>query len=315
MLPNIAELISLISFWAAASVLAKIAFYMGALSLGGGALCLIFFNDRTFRNYTVLLRYIIFGSLVGIHAEVMFFILKVGELADAGLFGMFDIEYAKILWNTPIGVVLRYRSLAFSLALIMALITFNRVFRLASPPGKVFFLPLLTIQGIALLLIISVFEHSGHVSVLDDLSWLAVGVHFLAFSCWIGSLFPLNWILENSSTVVAKNLLIRFSVAGSAAVGLMVTTGIYLTYRLTGLATEAFFSAYGQHLILKVAFVLFILIVAAFNKWRFVPELNEGDEASRLFMRRSLRVEVFLSVIVLLITAYLSSQLSPMFII
>lgn len=315
MLSNLVELISLFSFWATASLFAKILFYVGSLSLGGGALCLMLFNDRTFRNYTMLLQYILFGSLIGIHAEVLVFILKVGELADTGLFGMFDIEYAKILWSTPLGVVLRYRSLAFSLALIMAFVTLKRVLRLPRPPRKVFFLPLLTAQGIALLLIISVFRHSGHVSVLDDLSWIAVSIHFLAFSCWIGSLFPLNWILENSSMVVAKNLLIRFSVAGSAAVGLMVTTGIYITYRLTGLAIEAAFSAYGQLLILKIVFVLAILVIAAFNKWRFVPKLNEGDEVSRLLMRRSLRVEVLLSVIVLLIAAYLSSQLSPMLII
>jgi len=269
---------------------------------------LMFFNDRTSQNYTLLLQYIVFGSLAGILAEVLFFILKVGELADAGLFGMFDIEYAKILWSTPLGVVLRYRSFAFSLALIMALVTLNRMLRLPSPPGKVFFFPLLAAQGVALLLIISVFRHSGHVSVLDDLSW----IHFLAFSCWIGSLFPLNWILENSSMVVARNLLIRFSLAGSAAVGLMVTSGIYLTYRLTGFAIGVAFSAYGQYLILKVVFVSSILVVAAINKWRLVPELNQGDEASRILMRRSLRVEVLLSAIVLLITAYLSSQLSPM---
>lgn len=273
---------------------------------------MMFFNDRTSQNYTLLLQYIVFGSLAGIHAEVLFFILKVGELADAGLVGMFDIEYAKILWSTPLGVVLRYRSFAFSLALIMALVTLNRMLRLPSPPGKVFFLPLLAAQGLALLLIISVFRHSGHVSVLDDLSWIVVGIHFLAFSCWIGSLFPLNWILENSSMVVARNLLIRFSLAGSAAVGLMVTSGIYLTYRLTGFAIEGAFSAYGQYLILKVVFVSSILVVAAINKWRLVPELNQGDEASRILMRRSLRVEVLLSAIVLLITAYLSSQLSPM---
>jgi len=157
-----------------------------------------------------------------------------------------------------------------------------------------------------------VFRISGHVSVLDDLSWIVVGIHFLAFCCWIGSLFPLHWTLENSSVVIAKTLLTRFSVAGSIAVGLMVTTGFYVTYRLTGFSIEEFLSAYGQYLLLKIVFVLSILFVAALNKWRFVPELEGFDVASRLNMRQSLRIEVLLSAIVLVITAYVSSQLSPM---
>lgn len=306
------NIVEFIPVWAIASVFSKFLFYFGSLSLGGGALCLIFFNDKTFPNYTLLLQYIGFGSLLGVHAELLFFLLKVGELADTGFLGVFDIEYAKILWRTPIGVVLRYRSFAFLLVLIVAFFTHSKLVRLSSPPGKMFFYPLLIAQGIALLLIISLFRISGHVSVLDDLSWIVVGIHFLAFCCWIGSLFPLHWTLENSSMVIAKTLLTRFSVAGSIAVGLMVTTGFYVTYRLTGFSIEEFLSAYGQYLLLKIVFVLSILFVAALNKWRFVPELEGFDVASRLNMRQSLRIEVLLSAIVLVITAYVSSQLSPM---
>ena len=69
--------------------------------------------------------------------------------------------------------------------------------------------------------------------------------------------------------------------------------------------------AYGQVLLLKILLVAVLLSLAAANKLRHVPKLKQGDPAAANQLGTSLSVEWNVVLGILVVTAVLTTNLTP----
>ena len=103
----------------------------------------------------------------------------------------------------------------------------------------------------------------------------------------------------------------QFGVIAAYAVGLLVAAGVTLSWLLSGSLSALFGTAYGWALLAKVALVTGLLGFAAFNKWRLVPALRSGDGMATAALRRSISAEMAVVVLILLVTATITSLTTP----
>ena len=156
--------------------------------------------------------------------------------------------------------------------------------------------PLLTsIAG--LVLIASVL--TGHAAIGDG-AWslahqISDALHLLAAGFWLGALPPLALTLRNEGagpdTVAAVK---RFAVAGQLAVTVILATGIANAILIKGGAPLHWSSAYDLLLLAKIAVVLGMIGLAAFNHTRLLPRLAAGSNRAAHALRRTVLIELAL---------------------
>jgi len=139
--------------------------------------------------------------------------------------------------------------------------------------------------------------------------------HLIAAAAWVGALVPfavlLRTVSDNQTSIaVARFATSRFSVLGVASVGIIVMTGVFNSWILTGSVHALIATEYGQLLLLKIALFLVMVWVAAINRLRFTPRLLQDLEyasaqnASRQ-LRRNAIIEAMIGIIILVIVAIL----------
>jgi putative copper resistance protein D len=156
---------------------------------------------------------------------------------------------------------------------------------------------------------------SGHGAGDGAIHLFADLIHLLAAGAWIGALAALTSMLTTASS--AERLeslhaaLRRFSGAGTAAVLLILATGLVNSLFLVGLDRwrMLFTTLYGGLLLAKVALFIAMLALAAGNRFRLTPRLGltlDADGSADLGMlRASVIAETALAVLVLAIVGVL----------
>ncbi len=164
---------------------------------------------------------------------------------------------------------------------------------------------------------------SGHPSTQSPVALLfpANVLHVVAMAIWVGGLASLVLILPaatreleagDRSRLIAATLA-RFSPIALACVAVILLTGIGQAYAYVRHLDSLLDTAYGRAVLIKFVLLVGALIpLGAYNRYRSVPRLERiaaGGEApgrAGLFLRRALRGEVALIVVVLGITAALA---------
>ncbi|HEX5712472.1 MAG TPA: CopD family protein [Solirubrobacterales bacterium] len=164
---------------------------------------------------------------------------------------------------------------------------------------------------------------SGHPSTQSPVALLfpANVLHVLAMSVWVGGLAALVLVLPaatreleaaSRSRLLAATLA-RFSPLALACVALILLTGLGQAYAYVRDLDNLLDTAYGRAVLIKLVLLVALLIpLGAYNRYRSVPRLERiaaGGEApgrAGLLLRRALRGEVALLVVVLGVTAALA---------
>ncbi|HZT51910.1 MAG TPA: copper homeostasis membrane protein CopD [Stellaceae bacterium] len=153
---------------------------------------------------------------------------------------------------------------------------------------------------------------AGHAVMHPGLRPLAVQVvHLLAGGLWLGSLPALFHLLARARAsgaadwhAAAIDMLPRYSGAGYGAVALVLLTGMMNSAALVGGMGALATTPYGRVLLVKIALVLLMVGVAAWNRVRLVPRIGalepggDGVAAVRA-LGRSVALEQALGVLVL----------------
>jgi len=139
----------------------------------------------------------------------------------------------------------------------------------------------------------------------------ALAAHGLAAAFWIGSLAALLAILRGRAPDDAAAVLRRFSRWGMVAVAILVIAGIAFVLLQLGSVAELFSSRYGWLIMGKVVLLLALLLLAALNRFRWLPMLERGARAAAGHLRRSIAGEVALVVCVIGVTAVLVQTPPP----
>ena len=135
-------------------------------------------------------------------------------------------------------------------------------------------------------------------------------LHLVTIAIWIGILTPLHRLATEPSTYTeAVEVGHRFGVMASIMVPALFIAGVYMSYTLVGSIVALTQTGYGQALIIKVLLVAILLGLAAANKLRFMPRLRTGDPTAANHLAKSISIEWLVVVLVLAITAVLTSNL------
>ncbi|WP_346837543.1 CopD family protein [Microbulbifer sp. SAOS-129_SWC] len=281
--------------WETAFALSKWLLY-GALSAAvGGTLTALRWTPRNDIAHQVK-RYLLPGCSAGLLLSALGLLIQVGAFAESGLTGMFDPVYLSVLWQSPAGSVALTQSLGFVAAGLAALCLLRQQRRVAVT---------LWLLGTALLLL--PFGWRGHTAEASPLLGLALSVHAGVAALWMGALYPLWHLSRSADTDRVRRGMQAFGRLAAWLVALLILCGTWILITLLGSFAALVQSGYGLALCLKMLLVGALLLLAAQNKWRLVPQLPATTAA----LSRSIRAEILLGAIILLVTALLSTLVGP----
>ena len=156
------------------------------------------------------------------------------------------------------------------------------------------------------------FIGSGHTSIHPLRALLApmLLIHVMVGACWFGSLAPLLIMIRGETTLRTRDVLMRFSTLAGYAVPMLGIAGLTMAVVLVaGLADLT--RPYGLLLISKLVLFLGLLILASYNRWRFVPAMAAGSPQAAAALRRSIGWEIAIIAVVLAATSVMTTYFSP----
>jgi copper transport protein len=148
---------------------------------------------------------------------------------------------------------------------------------------------------------------NGHAAAMSPTAGLVAMVHVTAASWWVGSLWILRRTCAETDRDEMVRLVLRFSALAAFIVAGLLVAGVVLIIALIDFAASPWLTDYVLTLALKLAFVVLVLALAAYNKFQLTPRLPR--ETVRL--RRSINVELMVIACVLITTAVLTTYFVP----
>jgi copper transport protein len=187
--------------------------------------------------------------------------------------------------------------------------------------------PVLALLAVPLVFVVLVPALSGHGSTQSPvaLNFPVNVIHVGAMAIWLGGLATLLFVLPRATRelepggrgrLLAANLS-RFSQVALISVGAILATGLIQAYVYVRHLDALIETGYGRAVLIKFVLLLVLIALGAYNRRRSVPRLNRiaagGESPGRagVLLRRALRAEVALLVIVLGVTAALASYAPP----
>lgn len=288
--------------------------YVGAVVLMGVPLFLIYglrSGDRPALNWArpVLVAAAVavtLGSFAGLIAQTA---LMAGSLSEA----LKPSSLSFMVTGTALGKAYVVRVIAGIVALGLILVL---------RPTR----PLWILAGVLGAIVTASFAWTGHGAATEGAGrWLHLGadvVHALAASVWLGALAAFVFLLMRRTApddAAIHRALAGFSGIGTAAVGLLVVSGLANTAFLVGPPSPEAFGAGAYVALLVVKLLLFgwMAVLAADNRYRHVPALgsalakNEDPGPVTLSLRRSVVLETAAGAMLLAVVAVMGTLPPP----
>jgi copper transport protein len=285
-----------------AAILTAIA-YLGAL-VAAGTLCFSLYAEASDRLLDVASKAAVLGA-VALVAATPFRIARLG----GGLDALRDNDVLTAALRGPIGV----STAVTALALLVAAVLVDR----GAPRWVPTTLTIVALGGFAI---------EGHTRTPVRRWWLVGSdvIHLAAAAVWLGGIVAL--VLAFRAMTDARPLAAmvrRFSDVALIAVGIVAVTGVTMAWIILPSAGELTSTGYGLALLVKVALVVVLITLGAFNRYRLVPAVDvrraapddEPQQPPQARARRRLgnilRVELALLLSVVGVTAVMVTR-SPL---
>ncbi|ABI55852.1 copper resistance D family protein [Alkalilimnicola ehrlichii MLHE-1] len=286
--------------WSVLLILVDAGIYLGALLAVGSVLFRFVFRGGPDRAHQSARR---MGALAAAAALVLLLLkwpLQAGFLGGGTLSAATDPMLLMMLLDGAFGIQL----------LLMAGGLVVLQFGLLRVPLP---MPLRVVAATAgCALVLSAFVQVGHT--VREPRTLLMGLlmlHLLCVAFWLAALPPLHQVSYGQDRWEAAAILRRFGQLATFAVGVLVVAGVALAWQLLGGLQPLLTTAYGQVLLGKVSAVGLLLLFAAMNKLWLVPAFENAAPAAPLRLRRSIRIEAVIAILIVLITALLTSVGTP----
>ena len=279
--------------WAITAIIAKAVGYGAALLAMGGPLFVLVFRSSSNDVRQLARKVAVIAALIGLAVLALRFGSRAARISGMGLSGAVDPMMLGFVWDSPLGAAAIWRGAGE--LLVVALLIRGIVGLSAGLIG-------------ALLIAVS-YTFVGHS--LGDPRWLLASLltlHLLAAAFWIGALLPLRHAVGQPE---GARLLHRFGNVANLTVALLVIVGLIFTWQMTRSLSNLLSTAYGWTLLAKLGVVSGLMALAALHKWRFVPALASGTPAAVPHLRRSIQIEAIAVLLILLVTATLTSITTP----
>lgn len=191
------------------------------------------------------------------------------------------------------------------------------------PLGWIRALPL----ALPLAFLVAVPALAGHGSTQSPVALMLPAnlVHVAAMAVWLGGLAALLFVAPRGTRELEPAergrllaaALARFSQVALVAVGAILVTGLIQAYVYVRHIDALLETGYGRAVLVKFVLLMVVIAIGAYNRRRSVPRLKRiaagGESPGRagLLLRRALRAEVALLVVVLGVTAALAGYAPP----
>ncbi len=265
--------------------------YAALLGGGGATLFSLAFPRSSATGFAVGLSGI--GGLLALLTIPPRLLLEVVFLGG-GWVASSDLELWRLVLTTPSGQAL----LAQAAGLVLLILG-------AALPGLRW--PAGVGGGLLVLLGIAWVGHAADLAPAWPAQLLLV-LHLAGLAFWLGSLWPL---LRVAGAADGVDVMERFSRLATWTVAALLLAGLALSVWLVGGFAALIFSPYGQLLLAKLAGVAILLALAAANKLRLVPALRAGRPGAAAALVRSIRIEIAVVVLILGVTAALTTLTGP----
>lgn len=284
---------------------------LGSAGVLGSAFTLVLVQWLNFPRQAELAGYLLGSAVLGLLATGLLFLVAVGAVNESGVPGMLDMNMSMVLAQSSVGHVTGLRLFGFASAICAwrCLRCYQSLYmdsQRADPSSNRAALALL---GVALLLTAASFALSGHVSTLSPFARTTIVLHVLAACWWVGSLYPLLRLALEPDQQAVYHLMRCFGYGALFLVAVLIVSGVVLLTLLLQSLDELWTTAYGRALSLKFAAVSLLLMLAASNKLLLVPRLLTRNSIGAL--QTSIRLELVIALIILAVTAWLTTATGP----
>jgi len=285
-----------VGVWDGAAVLVKAALYAATLGTAGGVFFLAYSRSLLEPGDRLAIpRSLCILATVAIAASAARVLLTAASMSEDAA-GMLDARLLAMVWHGGEGRAAMLRAGGLLLA-VFAVARYGRAGSLA-------------LAGAALAA--TSFAWVGHArAAAQGATPLLLGVHVLAVAFWLGALGPLAILARRVEPRRLGAVAARFGRIALAFVGVLVAAGAAVLWILLGSVSELWTSSYGWLACAKIALVACLLALAAWNKLRLVPRIVAGDPLAVRSLRRSIRAEMVVAGLILLITAALTTVAGP----
>jgi putative copper resistance protein D len=285
-----------LGLWDIAAIAVKAVGYAGTLGAAGAVFFLGYSGSLVTSVDRLTIRHAVLGlaalSVLAGAAQIM---ISAGSMSGDPA-GMFDGSLVHMVWQAGAGRAYAVRVIGLLLAALG--VSSERFSRLA------FFGAVAAATSFAWI---------GHARSLspDVVAIMLLGIHLLGVAFWLGALAPLGIIARDNDLPRIAASAARFGAAAIFVVAGLIIAGATLLWMLLGDFTELWGSTYGRYMTCKLTFVACLLCLAAFNKVRLTPRLRAGDAGALRSLRISIRLELLLGVVILTVTAALTTLAGP----
>ncbi len=256
-------------------------------------------------------RLLTIAAVAGMAATALGIVLQAATASGGSFWSALDGGLIHDVLNTRFGEVWKLRFTAFGL--LAALLLF------LPRPGRAW----LAAFALACAYLVVSPALGGHAGAGDD-AWALVplnAAHVLSMSAWVGGVVALVAVVPAATrtldppdrTRLLAALVTRFSTVALAAVALLLASGVGQSLIELDAWPDLIDTAFGRAILAKSAIFVALIALGAHNRRRSQPRLARlaagGDAPGRtgVVLRRALRAEVALMVLVLGVTAALVS--------
>ena len=253
------------------------------------------------------------AALAGIALGIFGFFVTVANMAAVAPSELNSALVLPLFTGTALGWALAVRTIALTACATLALLG-----------GPARLPPLAMAGGVA----VATLAWSGHAAASQGVAgWFRLGgdiVHLAGALCWVGALVlfvAMLWRPLSEASGLSGQLakaLSTFAFTGSVIVALLILTGVANLLFLVPVAElpQLNHSLYGRLLLIKLAAFLMMLGLAALNRFKLVPALEQAQHGeARLLaisrLRLSVSLELLAALAVLGLVAWLGT-LDPM---
>lgn len=279
--------------WPAVASVARALFLAGAMVVAGGAIFLLLFH-RDDRGAWRRLRPIATMAALGASIAAALSVGLQGALiAGAGSNALLN----GTVWRLGAESTRGSAALVAVIGLIVTAFAISRSLRA------------LALVGIAT--IIASFALSGHAATAMP-RYVAVPVlllHAAGAAFWLGSFVPLLTVLDNCDAAAA--IFRRFSWRAPVIVPVLLLAGLVLAILQVRHLEALPATNYGITLMLKLALVAALLAIAFINRRVLTPRLSAGRRTAFAWLRITIRAELMLGFLILMMTSILSQAIPP----
>ncbi|MGN6274743.1 MAG: copper resistance CopC/CopD family protein [Solirubrobacterales bacterium] len=293
--------------------------WLPALAVGGGGAEWSRAGSAFLRR---LRRVLVVAAIVGVLSAAAGIVLEGAEAAGVSGFSALKEQIIRETLETKFGSIWGFAFLAWIVFVLLAAL----LLRDRGRGGRPGWLPA-ALVSLPLIYIVLVPALSGHGSTQSPVALLfpVNVIHVVAMAVWLGGLATLLFVAPRGTRELDPSergrllagSLARFSQIALVSVAAIMATGLIQAYVYVRHPGDLLTTNYGLAVTIKFVLLLALIALAAYNRRRSVPRLNrlaaQGESPGRVGvnLRRAVRGEVALLVVVLGVTAALASYAPP----